>query len=100
MATNDTSLSTEMHELYIQWQQSNLSKKQFSTLHQVNYHKFIYWCNRFFKQESKPGFIPLEVSGPSMDHSSTAGMELIFPSGVRIVLSGKADPSYIRSLVL
>ncbi len=51
-----------------------------------------------FKSKSKKpesGFVEVKSSGRTF----SAGLEIIFPSGARLIVSGKADPGFIRSLI-
>lgn len=86
----------EMLEILSTWKSSGLSRQAFCKEHQLPYSVFQYW-NRKFNEENKQvesSFIEL-----SNTPSSLPELEILFPSGVKIVLSGKTDPDFIRSLV-
>ena len=65
------------------WEQSGKSKKQYCRENGIAYTKFHYWFSRSKEDLSGPGrFIPLE--GPS----GKAGIEVIYPNGVRLRVDG------------
>lgn len=83
----------QMQEVIRAWPQSGLSKKEFCRQQNITYSNFHYWCKRVHTP-SAPGFAELSVSAtPSPD------CEVIFPSGVRLVLRGEPSVNWLRSLV-
>ncbi|WMJ71719.1 hypothetical protein RCC89_18505 [Cytophagaceae bacterium ABcell3] len=98
MATN-TKVSDQMRELYQLWQQSGISKKEFSLRQNINYQKFIYWCGKYRTEEPGTGFVPLKVSSPDEINPAAGNMEVVFPSGAKVIFHGMADPSFVKQLV-
>ena len=45
---------------YDSYQKSNGSKVEFCKTHKLNYHQFLYWCNKLGKKT--PKLIPVEIS--------------------------------------
>ena len=45
---------------YDSYQESSESKVKFCKTHKLNYHQFLYWCNKLGKKT--PKLIPVEIS--------------------------------------
>ena len=45
---------------YDSYQESSGSKAKFCKAHKLNYHQFLYWCNKLGK--NTPKLIPVEIS--------------------------------------
>jgi hypothetical protein len=82
----------QMQEIIHAWSQSGLSKKEFCRQQNITYSNFHYWCKRL-RTPSTPGFAELQVPDTS------SGCEVIFPSGVRLLLQGEPSVNWLRSLV-
>ncbi len=72
----------EMYNLVQQWQQSDLSQKQFSTEHNIKLPTFMYWVKKYrLNKQDAPGFARVELSQHSMS-STTARIEIALADGL------------------
>lgn len=86
--------SQEMQGVIKEWQTSGLSKKAFCRQRNIKYQTFHYWCKRL-TETSSPGFTEVVV-----DSGLGVGkFEIIFPSGVRMILPGEPSPSWLREVL-
>lgn len=88
-----------MFTLIQSFKDSGLSQYSFCKEHNLSYSVFQYWLKKFKKeadQNLSSGFVELKASSKTFSKE----VEIIFPSGIKVVLSGKHDPDFIRSLVL
>ena len=86
--------SEEMQGVIKEWQTSGLSKKAFCSQRNIKEHTFHYWCRRL-TETSSPGFTEV-----ALDSDSGAGkFEIIFPSGVRLILPGEPSPVWLREVL-
>ena len=53
----------QWRELYDSQQGSGCSKAAFCRMHDLNYHQFLYWCDKFSKKPKN--LIPVEVPSSS-----------------------------------
>ena len=90
-----------MYPLVDAWYSSNQSKADFCRAQQLNIHTFTYWLQKYRieKQastscEASTNFIALQVS-PSIE----SGVELCYPNGVRLSITGEVSLSYLSSLI-
>jgi hypothetical protein len=87
--------TTEQMQLAIdEWQTSGLSKKAFCRDRKITYQTFHYWYKRLTEVPS-PGFREVSVQS----HEGSAGGEIIFPSGVRMIFYGEPSPSWLREVL-
>lgn len=88
----------EMISFIEQWQSSGESKKSFCTRHGIANNVFHYWYNKLGKENKKElsGFVEVK---PSSKGNTFVPIEIIFPSGAKVILSQHTDPSFIRSIV-
>lgn len=95
-----TRTSQEMYPLVEQWQQSNLTQKEFSAQHQITPHAFGYWVNKYRKEhEQKKASTPTSGSFIALTAQTTAGVEVVFPTGVMIRFSHEVPVSYLSQLL-
>lgn len=88
----------EMFTLIESFKASGMSQHLFCEQHNLAYSVFQYWLKKFKKQtdqDPSSGFVELKASAKTFSKD----VEIIFPSGVKVILS-VADPALIRSLVL
>ena len=89
-----------MYPLVEQWQQSNLTQKEFSKQHQITAHAFGYWVSKYRKEhERKNTSTPTSSSFIALSPQTTAGVEVAFPSGVMIRFSHEVAVSYLKQLL-
>lgn len=77
-----------------EWQASGLSKKAFCRERNIVYQTFHNWFKRIEKSSSV-GFA--EVKLPLLEQSSD--LQIIFPSGARMVLQGEPSASWLREVL-
>jgi hypothetical protein len=86
--------SEEMQGVIKEWQTSGLSKKAFCRQRNIKEHTFHYWCRRLIETSSR-GFTEVALdSGPG-----AGKFEIIFPSGVRMILPGEPSPVWLREVL-
>jgi hypothetical protein len=84
----------QMRVIVAEWQASGLSKKAFCHQRNITYPTFHYWYKRIAASSSS-GFT--EVSLPAGERSGVC--EIVFPSGVRMILQGEPTASWLREVV-
>ena len=77
-----------------EWQVSGVSKKAFCHQRDICPQTFYNWLKRN-KQTGSSGFT--EVTLPTREQNS--GCEIVFPSGVRMILEGEPSASWLRELL-
>lgn len=86
--------SEEMQVVIKEWQTSGLSKKAFCRQRNIKYQTFHYWCKRLIETSSS-GFTEV-----MLDSGRCAGkFEIVFPSGVRMILPGEPSPVWLREVL-
>lgn len=86
--------SEQMQLVISKWQTSGLSKKEFCRQQDITYQTFHYWYKRLTSAPAA-GFTEISVQG----HDSTGRSEIVFPSGVRMILHGEPSASWLRELL-
>lgn len=84
--------SEEMQGIIKEWQASGLSKKAFCRQKQINYPTFQYWCKRLL-DDGYTGFTEVDVK------PGTAPLEILFPSGARMILHSEPSATWLRELL-
>lgn len=74
------------------WKASGRSRKNYCADHDLSINVMNYWCARAHKQEPATGFAPVEIS-------ITAGMEVHYPNGVRLVLPAGVDMELVAACI-
>jgi hypothetical protein len=82
----------QMQQVVDAWAQSGLSKKAFCRQQHIPYSNFHYWHKRLGTSPSS-GFSELQVK-----EAASCRCEVIFPSGVRVLLDGEPSVNWSRSL--
>ncbi len=88
------SKSERMHRLYDQWSVSGLSRKDFCKEARINYATFNYWYKRF-SVKADTGFRELVVS-----KDAEICMELVFPSGAKLLFHSTPPVSWLHELLV
>jgi transposase-like protein len=83
----------KMREIYLQWQQSGLSRKAFCKEHHIAYGTFQHWIKRLSSSDSS-GFTEI-----ALKPSAEVFFEVIFPSGARMTFQREPSVSWLRELV-
>jgi hypothetical protein len=101
---NMTKKAEQMYELVQDWRKSGQSKTVYCQEVSINIHTFTYWVQKYKeKMEGKiveqkaSKFIPLAVKNPPSFASS--GIELNYPNGVRLCVTGQPDLELLRGLI-
>ncbi len=88
----------EMFSLITSWKSSDVPQHLFCKQNKLPYNVFQYWFRKFKKEENSGESDFFEIK-PNK-HTFSSELEIIFPSGAKMLLSANADPAFIRSLVL
>lgn len=91
-----------MQELFSQWQSSGKSQNIFCKEQGLPYSVFQYWLKKFrnTSEAAGPGFIEMKISEQANQAERKGEVEVIFPSGAKIVFKSCPDILFIRSLVI
>ena len=104
----------KMFSLVQEWEGSQQTKQEFCKAHQLNPTTFHYWIQKYNKyslpeeQDLTAGqtspFVALSISDSRAsieqdDHSVCRGVELNYPNGVHLRLSGPVSIAYLSSLI-
>lgn len=84
---------SQMQEICQQYEQSGLSRRVFCSQNNIAHQTFNYWYKRISSKDSS-GFT--EVTLPV---NRKAGVEVIFPSGVRITCENEPSVYWLKELV-
>lgn len=88
------SKSHEMFRLVEALESSGQDRQTFATLHGITLGKLAYWRGRYHRQsQASSGFV--ELSGAPAE----VGLEITYPNGVSLRLSGDCSPARLRQLV-
>ncbi|URW78799.1 IS66 family insertion sequence element accessory protein TnpA [Xiashengella succiniciproducens] len=110
---------TTFKQLYKEYQESNLSVRDFCSNQALSPSSFYYWRKQLWNtaQEEPKCFIPLVFDSVSAEHpvrdnqsrvtssrtddinSSTAPVELVFPNGTKMVIRENMDLELLRAIV-
>ncbi len=93
-----------MYRLVKSWQEGKQSKSDFCKDQPINIHTFTYWVQKYkidsgekkVKSKSEK-FISLKVKNSEPLHHQ--GIELCYPNGIRLKITGQADIAYLESLL-
>lgn len=90
-------LAGEMFPLVELWLQSDLTQPDFCREHGLSVSILAYWLRKYRDEQSGPekagSFVALSVL-----EVSTKPIEVIYPNGVRVQLSGGAGARFIREI--
>src|SRR4051812_41232245 len=86
-----------MYSLISSWKVSGISQNAFCKQHNLPCSIFQYWLRKLKSEteEQESGFTEIKISSSSV----SCAMEIIFPSGARIVFKSQPETSFLRSLV-
>lgn len=90
----------QMFSMIEQWRTSGLTQKAFCEQRSIRYYVFHYWYKRYKMQQSgvddnAGSFVKLQVATPS----SSGGVEINFPGGIRILFHEPVSSNYLKALV-
>ncbi len=90
----------QMFSIIEQWRTSGLNQKAFCEQRSIRYYVFHYWYKRYKIQQSgvadnAGSFVKLQVAKPS----SSGGVEINFPGGIRILFHEPVSSNYLKALV-
>ena len=84
----------QMRTHYVKWQESGLSKKVFCKTNGLPYGTFMYWQKQLSTPEEGEGFSEIPIM-PVCSYP----VEVIFPSGVRMVFQATPSVDWLKALV-
>lgn len=87
--------SSEMHLVYLKWQDSGLNRMSFCKQEKISYASFNYWHKRF-STTKETGFSEIALS---LQKGSGPWAELIFPSGVRLVFPSAPPIAWLKEFI-
>jgi hypothetical protein len=91
----------EMLAIYMDWQQSGLSKKAYCTQANVPCSTFHYWAKKFYLKSpsSASGFLELKLPKKDINANPLRPVvEIEYPSRVKIKFSSWPDAAWLKSL--
>jgi hypothetical protein len=93
--------STQMFPLILEWEQSNLSQKEFCISRGIKSHIFWYWLRRYrersqSEKKSVKGFIPVEVK---QGGDPVVLAEIIYGDGIRVVFKERVGLKLLQGLL-
>lgn len=93
--------AAQMYPLVESYQRSNLSRAAFCEAEGIPVSALNYWQTKYRKSagqnsDASPGFVPVEVVASS---ASAAVLELVLPSGARLVFRDYPERSYLQGLL-
>lgn len=99
--------SQEWLSLIQNWQDSNLSRKEFCKQHDVALSAFQYWLGKVGKDTtavegdgSATGFVPVSVKGTgNLPGSQSVLLELVLPDGRRVNFYEGVDVQFLKVLL-
>jgi hypothetical protein len=80
------------------WQQSDLTQREWCRQQDIPYHIFHYW-HRKFKDEQKPGDDKRAFVQLAIPPATSAGCEVVFTDGTRIVFHQPVPVQYLKNLL-
>lgn len=88
----------EMYSLLNLWKASGISQQSFCKEHQISYSVFQYWLKKLRKEDcdQTAAFMEVKISSAA---ASSAELEIVFPTGARVIFKTPPAPSFIRNLV-
>ena len=89
------------------WQLSEMTQKEYSLAHDLNYSTFKNWLRRYRKNKGsvtsrEPGtFIPVTSSDPTEKNNpgNTSEIRIDYPNGVTITCTGGVNADFISKLI-
>lgn len=84
----------EMFPLIEEWENSNESREAFCHRHNLQLSTFSYWRSRYIKSKVRPATSFVELQ-PNLGED----LEIIYPNGVKIRLTGNSPLSQIQALI-
>ena len=93
----------KMYVLVEQWSTSGLSKKAFSQKAGVSYDSFLYWAQKYSREQNglkkKPEeiFVPLQVEYPA--NIQELPLEITYPNGVKLTCPPSISFEQLQQLI-
>ena len=93
----------EMFSLISNYEESNISAREFYNQHNRPEHVFYYWLRKYKEahRPSEKGFLPVEISSPvsSQANDSRGDIQIHYPNGVLVTLDRSVSISKIKALI-
>ncbi len=90
----------QMFSLIAQWQQSNLTQKEYCEQQSIRYHVFHYWYKRYRQQQAgndnnNSSFVKLQIAKPV----TGSAVEIHFPGGIQLFFREPVSSNYLKALI-
>ena|SRR5450432_4098357 len=90
----------QMFKLIEQWQQSDLTQKEYCEQQSIKYHVFHYWYKRYREQQAgnknnNSSFVKLQIAKPI----AAGAVEIHFPAGIRLFFHEPVSSNYLKALI-
>jgi hypothetical protein len=90
----------QMFKMISQWQQSNLSQKDYCEQQSIRYHVFHYWYKRYRQEHpdadnNNSSFVKLQIAKPV----TAAAVEIHFPGGIQLFFHEPVSSNYLKALI-
>ncbi len=96
----EKTINDTYQELFVNWQQSGLSKASFCQREGISKASFYYWSKKFATDlpagNCPAGFSRIEVAEATFQ---LAVAKINYPSGISVELFGPLDPARIKALL-
>jgi len=94
----------QMYALIREWETSGQSQTKFFEAHQICKSTFGYWRKKYLRDQSQPNptstrLIPVQIEPETVPLTESNNLEIIYPNGVRIILSGQVDAKQIKKFI-
>lgn len=92
----------KMYTLIEQWEQSGLPKQLFCERHNLPYHVFYYYHNKYQgkpkkrKEKTRGAFLPVKITSAQAPFPP---VEIIYPNGVSVKCPSAINPSQLKELI-
>ena len=90
-----TRTKEEKEALYVEWESSGLSKKDFCLQKSINYQTFIWWFASRKKKQRKGSFVPVVVSNPQQPLQ----IEIQLSNSRKITLNGLVSAEILQAIL-
>lgn len=93
-----------MYALIRKWESSGQNQTTFFEEHSICKSTFGYWRKKYLSDQSQAKtpssrLIPVQIKPEAFPLTESNSLEIIYPNGVRIILSGQVDTKQIKKLI-
>lgn len=95
----------QMYAIIRELEASGLTQEVFLKKRDISKSTFGYWRKKYLqdhlpKQAPSSRLIPVQIEPETNPLTESSNLEIIYPNGVRIILSGQVDAKQVRKLIL